>query len=208
MSGEYNGVQARVKIIEKRAVYIHCYAHCLNLVLVDTIKQNKIARDFFGVLESLYCFIRNITCRHALFLSLQNDFEDEGQSHEQSLEMKKLYETRWVCRYEAIRALEANFSVLLDVLKTIEDTCKDSKTVSDARGLQFQMLSFEFILAMIVLKVLFGRTNVISRYLQSKQLDLGAAVSSIQATLEILEKLHSSDTHFHDHFIAAECVMI
>ena len=46
MSGEYSGVQARVKAIEKKAVYIHCYAHCLNLVLVDTVKRNRTARNF------------------------------------------------------------------------------------------------------------------------------------------------------------------
>ena len=57
MSGKYNGVQAQVKAVENRAVYIHCYAHCLNLVLVDTVKRNQNARNFFGVLQSLYCFV-------------------------------------------------------------------------------------------------------------------------------------------------------
>lgn len=39
MSGKYTGVQARIKEQAKHAFYVHCSAHCLNLVLVDTIKN-------------------------------------------------------------------------------------------------------------------------------------------------------------------------
>lgn len=54
MSGVYQGLQARVKQESPKALYVHCYAHCLNLVLVDATKKNKMARNFFGTLESLY----------------------------------------------------------------------------------------------------------------------------------------------------------
>ncbi|KAF3834434.1 hypothetical protein F7725_025638 [Dissostichus mawsoni] len=36
MSGKHSGVQARIKEVEKQAFYVHCNAHSLNLVLVDT----------------------------------------------------------------------------------------------------------------------------------------------------------------------------
>lgn len=38
MSGVHAGVQARIKDVAQHAFYIHCSAHCLNLVLVDTVK--------------------------------------------------------------------------------------------------------------------------------------------------------------------------
>ena len=66
------------------------------------------------------------------------------------------------------------------------------------------MKSFEFILALIVLKQLFGSTNITSLYLQSEQLDLGAAVFSIRATLGVLKKFRDNDIHFHELFITAE----
>ena len=50
MTGRYFGLQARVKMESPKALYVHCYAHCLNLVLVDTTKGNKTARNFFGIL--------------------------------------------------------------------------------------------------------------------------------------------------------------
>ena len=57
VSEMYSGVQARIKAVENRAVYIHCYAHCLNLVLVDAVKHNNNATNFFGIIQSLYFFV-------------------------------------------------------------------------------------------------------------------------------------------------------
>jgi len=39
MRGAYKGVQARIRAENSLAVYIHCYAHILNLCLVDLAKQ-------------------------------------------------------------------------------------------------------------------------------------------------------------------------
>ena len=68
--GEYNGVPAKVKEISPKALYVHCYA---NLVLVTAMTRNVIARNYFGTLEALYCFVRNSNCRHHLFQALQQD---------------------------------------------------------------------------------------------------------------------------------------
>ncbi len=38
MSGKHRGVQTRIKQLAKQAFYVHCNAHCLNLVLADTVK--------------------------------------------------------------------------------------------------------------------------------------------------------------------------
>ena len=39
MSGSVSGVQKRIRELVPQAVYIHCHAHCLNLVLVDCVKS-------------------------------------------------------------------------------------------------------------------------------------------------------------------------
>ena len=36
------------------AIYLHCYAHKENLILVDSYKFVPEARDFFALLERLY----------------------------------------------------------------------------------------------------------------------------------------------------------
>ena len=57
MSGHCSGVQTRLKEFAPQIVYIHCHAHILNLVLVDSVKAVPDATQFFALLESLCFFI-------------------------------------------------------------------------------------------------------------------------------------------------------
>ena len=47
MSGKHSGVQQCIKAIAPQGIYIHCYAHTLNLVLVDVVKSIRNANEFF-----------------------------------------------------------------------------------------------------------------------------------------------------------------
>lgn len=52
LSGKNNGVQAKIKIENPQIQYIHCYGHCLNLVLVDSLgHKNRVVFDFLGVFK-------------------------------------------------------------------------------------------------------------------------------------------------------------
>ena len=46
MSGRCLGVQNLIKAVAPMAIYVHCYAHCLNLVLVDSTKCVPEASEF------------------------------------------------------------------------------------------------------------------------------------------------------------------
>ena len=56
MSGKHSGVQARIREQAQFGFYIHCSAHCLNLVLVDVVKSVPETEEFFSLLQSLYIF--------------------------------------------------------------------------------------------------------------------------------------------------------
>lgn len=105
MRGQHNGVQAKVKEVVPRAMYVHCYAHHLNLVLVTAMTSNTMARNCFGTLEALYCFVLNSNYRNHLFRTLQSDIEndpnedDDGDNSRRPLSLKCLCETRWACRF-------------------------------------------------------------------------------------------------------------
>lgn len=72
MSGKHSDVQARIKEQAKHAFYIHCSAHCLNLVLVDTVKAVPEAGQFFSLLERLYVFTSG-SYVHQKWFSIQRD---------------------------------------------------------------------------------------------------------------------------------------
>lgn len=61
------------------AVYIHCYAHNLNLALVDCVQRVADAREFFLLLEALYVFM-STTKAHALFIKKQKIYTPTDSS--------------------------------------------------------------------------------------------------------------------------------
>jgi len=57
MREAYKGLQAIIKKENPRAIYIWCWAHRFNLIIVDIVSTYVVAREPFGNLETLYDFI-------------------------------------------------------------------------------------------------------------------------------------------------------
>lgn len=68
MSGRHSGVAARIKAKTNHAFYVHCNAHCLNLVLVDSTKSES--ETFFSLLQKLYVYMSG-SYVHQKWLSVQ-----------------------------------------------------------------------------------------------------------------------------------------
>ena len=81
MSGCCSGVQQRIKTVAPMAVYIHCYAHCLNLVLVDNTKSVPEAAEFFVLLEVLYVFM-SASKAHSVYTQQQTILHPEKTAHQ------------------------------------------------------------------------------------------------------------------------------
>uniref|UniRef100_A0A1X7TXN3 DUF4371 domain-containing protein n=1 Tax=Amphimedon queenslandica TaxID=400682 RepID=A0A1X7TXN3_AMPQE len=95
MSGSNAGVHKFIKERSPQAVYIHCCAHRLNLVLVDVAKRNRAASDFFSHLQALYNALGG-----------------------REIHLKKRSDTRWSCHIDSITAILSTYSA---VIKTLED---------------------------------------------------------------------------------------
>ena len=145
MSGCCTGVQARVNEFSPFAAYIHCYAHVLNLVLVDSVKLVSCASEFFTLLEAFYVFVSSSKI-HVLFMKKQNEINP----NKQPLELQKLSDTRWVCRYAAVHAVCCTFDSLLFRVEEVADSSVGEYTQAvEARGLYHQIKSFSFLVALI-----------------------------------------------------------
>ena len=59
MSGQCSGVQKRIQDVAPSTICIHCYAHILNLALVDSVKNVQYCSEFLNLFESLYVFMSN-----------------------------------------------------------------------------------------------------------------------------------------------------
>lgn len=199
MSGHCTGVQTRLKEFAPHAVYIHCHAHILNLVLVDSVKAIPEATQFFALLESLYVFM-STTKAHAVFLQKQRDLHPEKQTRE----LKRLSDTRWACRHAAVNSICYTFDAILETLGEIAEDSDGIKS-TQANGLRLQVKSFKFILCLIIFDKVLSITKGLSDVLQSTSLDLAKAADLVAGTIETLEDLRT-DSYWESLFSYAESV--
>ena len=73
----------------------------MNLVLVDSIRGIPIAQDFFSLLEAAYVFLSS-----GKFYALFEKVQAEQRPEKQPRRLKRLIETRWACRFEAIKTFK------------------------------------------------------------------------------------------------------
>ena len=108
MSGHCTGVQQRIKQVAPQALYVHCYAHCLNLVLVDTTKTIPQASEYFALMETLYVFI-STTKACTIYLEKQHVLHPDKPERC----LQKLSDTRWTCRFDAVEVVCSTFDAIL-----------------------------------------------------------------------------------------------
>lgn len=58
VSGIHSGLQAKIREIESRAIFVHCQAHSLNFITQDCMKNVIEARDILNLIRELITFIR------------------------------------------------------------------------------------------------------------------------------------------------------
>ena len=100
MSGCRNGLNKKIKQHAKKAVFVHCYAHQLNLSLQNSCNEIKKVRNVLDTLNSLHEFIEASSKIHAKFQTIQGK---NGQT------LKHLSDTRWASRSGALSAMRNTF---------------------------------------------------------------------------------------------------
>lgn len=102
MSGNISGLQKRIKEIVPEATYVHCCAHNLNLVLVDSITTCTDEKLFFGTLKQIFVYISESFPRLKLFERTQTEHNQaeaevaDGVSYAPTrTTLKKVSTTRW-----------------------------------------------------------------------------------------------------------------
>lgn len=177
VSGKISGLQSRIREEEPRALFVHCNAHNLNLVVQDGIEKVLLARKFIGTIKDLINFIRDSPKRVAQFKELQTEAEKESDNDlpflaaycptRYILRLKILsnYDLglytylflfyRWVLRIKSLKTVRANYAHLMQFFHDRSvDKEIDSAVSAKASGFYDYMESFEsvFYLTMMILK--------------------------------------------------------
>jgi hypothetical protein len=135
MSGVHKGLATRMKECSPLVVYVHCYSHLLNLALQDSMTSIESARNALGMVQKLYTFLEASPKRHRIFQDLEIE-EDHI-----NLTLKSLSATRWLCRWEAVRAVVEQITRIVQALIS----CSDPTTYTDSNALLNSICDFNFV---------------------------------------------------------------
>lgn len=193
MAGSITGVQTKFKEKNPKCFFVHCYGHCLNLILVDSIgKNNTVPFNFLGCIQMIYNFIEGSCIRHAVLENVSRSINTKLKT------LKSLSTTRWACRSEAVNAVKNNYSALLIAIKQITDSTKQSDIRAKGLGIIYQMESFEFIFAMQMLDPILNLILHVSTVLQSSNMNLLTAIDLVKSLKKSLQFMRNDENEFEN----------
>lgn len=128
MSGEKNGVQAKIKEKYCNAYFIHCYAHQLNLIMEKAASQNSKVCIFFSSLHGIPAFFSRSPQCLAVLDSV-------------SKRIPRSSNTRWNFNSRIVSTVYENINELKNCFEELQKS-KNTPTVQVASGL-LRMLNDE-----------------------------------------------------------------
>jgi len=179
MSGKYSGVQARIKEINDKAEYINCTNHSLNLAGKNAASVSVNSVTFFETVEQVYVFFTSSTHRWDVLTATINQ------------SVKRINETRWSARFDAVKALKNKFLDILNVLEDLTSEKENTQTRSDAGILLTSLQTFQFISFLNFWSGILPEIEDTQKYLQTRGLDLHQCDTKLMALKNLLQERRS-----------------
>ena len=152
IKGRYKGVSTRFQQEKERAVTsMKCHAHVLDLTLAKACTSVQDICNVVAVVDTLYKLMEGSAKRHCRFKGIQ-EFVDSARP---TTVLKRICETRWSSRYEAVRAIKVTFRAIVQTLQSIAND--DAELGSDAVCLQQSVEMFYCYFYISVLKTIWGK---------------------------------------------------
>jgi len=117
MQRQYKGLKTLIQKENDKAIYVWCFAHRLNLVIVDTVDSSTNTKNFFGDLQALVNFMR-ARKRTAEFVKSQKLL----QPLKRVRSMKNFSDTRCTSHGRVIEVAYFKFDALLDSLQKLSNS--------------------------------------------------------------------------------------
>ncbi|XP_049892032.1 zinc finger MYM-type protein 1-like [Epinephelus moara] len=187
MSGSISGVQTRFKEKHPEAVYIHCYAHKLNLVLCHTCKAVQEASELFETLESVYSYFSVSIVNHQKFSDVQK-LLGLGTS-----ELVQLSKSRWACQVKSEKAMLDNLQADLK--------CLEESATPLGVGLLSKLSRLSPVYLLVMFRSMLSTTEGLHVYLQKDSVDLAQATvfkDAVQETLKSMRTDEMADKLFNE----------
>lgn len=180
MAGEIGGLQAKVKQSFESAMFVHCMAHRLNLVLAQTVQHIKECKIFFSTLSGLAAFFSKSSKR------------TRALDEEVHKRLPRVAPTRWNYNGRLVQTVHEHRESLITLFENIIQSKDDwdPETLNLSRGyLDALKRDFNFNFLLDVFSEIFPLTDILFNILQSKSNDIGFCIQKIKEfQLRVAEK--------------------
>ena len=193
MAGKYSGVASRILEINDQALFTHCASHRLNLAVAASCKLQCI--------KNMMEFVRKIahffhTPKRQLLL------EQMVKKHLKNYSHTKLInpcETRWILRIDALERFMDMYIPISEAMRTIRDNVDGNwdDCSADAFTYFFALQSFEFIMTLIIARMLLCYTRSATIQLQSSHLDFIEGLKQVDITMKTLRTVRDCIDAYH-----------
>lgn len=184
MKGIYTGLQARLKNHSPSAHYIPCCSHSLNLIGNYAAESCAEAVYYFCFVQKVYNYFSASTRRWDILLK---------HLEKKSLTVKRLSDTRWSARADAISALKRGYKQIKEALLELSISPYEkpvSKLESSSLAENFDNLETA-ILTVLWDKIL-QRINATSKSLQDPDMELLTANKLLQSLGDFILDIRNS----------------
>lgn len=181
------GLSSRISNDEPRALYIHCVAHRLNLVVTDAMNGINSVSDFIGTIKSMTNYVRDSPKRLGFFKDLQQDSENTESHSPPPRGLIRFCQTRWCVRVQSLESILSNYEALMNFFDEMAD---DKKSESSARamanGFFSKLESFDFFFKLKMLIDIFKQLEIANTKLQYSDLTINKSYERIVTLLDFL----------------------
>uniref|UniRef100_A0A2S2Q8C6 Zinc finger MYM-type protein 1 n=1 Tax=Sipha flava TaxID=143950 RepID=A0A2S2Q8C6_9HEMI len=161
MSGQHNGLQTLVRSKCKNAIFVHFYAHKLNLILKQSVDYIKECKIFFTTLSGLSSFFSKSTkIIHALDQEVKKRFPSVAP-------------TRWNYNSRLIEMMSEYKEEVLNLMISIVENGEkwDSETLLCAKGFCQTIQDFDFNFFLLIFGNILPQATILFNKIQTKIFD-------------------------------------
>nr|GEW23334.1 hypothetical protein [Tanacetum cinerariifolium] len=214
MRGEWNGLKSLILSQCPFAYYVHCFAHQLQLALVAASKDVSEVHTFLKHLNFIVNVIGSSTKRNDQLQDAQIDEISHlakirelggGRGSNQMQNLQRAGETRWSSHFKSICSLLRLFGPTRVVLDDIYLGRATGSQKGDAKYALTNLLSFDFVLVLHLMKKIMGITDKLFKALQNKSQDIVNALTFVSTTKTLIQELRDDGWKSHLDKVVCFC---
>lgn len=195
VAGHINGLAARIKNINDKALYTHCHSHRLNLVICKSCQVQLVRNLIDQVGELTYFF--------GFSQSRKQILEKEIEHRCPEVNRKKLKDpgrTRWIERIIGLDTFQETYVAVfhaLDKMSVNHEKIVNRETSAKATSFLKLISSFSFIVTLVITREIFDLTIDVTTNLQKRDLDVMGCKTLIDNLINSCANVRNKVEEYH-----------